>query len=253
MEAEDVLAETTDAVLGGRLMLRQPRDGYRVAIDPIFLAAACPAQPGETVADLGCGVGTAALCIARRVPDLRCSGVDLQAPLIALARGNAVGNGLADRVSFVAGDILDPALALYAARVDHVVANPPYLPRDRATASSNPIKAMANVEGEAGLAAWVAAAARTVKPGGTATFIHRADRLPELLTEMAPRFGALAILPLHPKADAAARRVLVCGRAGQRGPAALLPGFVLHEADGAFTAAAQAILRDAAFLPLSAA
>src|SRR5215510_9229577 len=95
-------ATTLDTVLGGRVMLNQPALGYRVAIDPILLAAACPAEPGETIADLGCGVGTAALCLARRVADVRCVGVDLQPELADLANRNAEENGLADRVRFLA-------------------------------------------------------------------------------------------------------------------------------------------------------
>ena len=70
----DTLAQTTDTVMGGRVILRQPADGYRVAIDPILLAAACPAQAGETIADLGCGIGTVLMLLAWRFPDARCAG-----------------------------------------------------------------------------------------------------------------------------------------------------------------------------------
>lgn len=246
----EALARTTDAVLGGRVVLRQPADGYRVAIDPILLAAACPAQAGETIVDLGCGIGTAALCVAARVLGVQCIGVDIQASLIDLAVENARANGLHDRVRFLCGDILDPVLPVYAAPADQVIVNPPYLPRGRATVSANPIKALANVEGDADLEAWVTAAARAAKPGGRVTFIHRADRLPELLAAFAARFGGIVTLPLHPKENAPAHRVIVSGQLGQRGPATLLPGLVLHQADGAFTAAAQRILRDGAPLPL---
>lgn len=251
-DAQHLQHETTiDTVLGGRVILRQPRDGYRVAIDPILLAASCPARPGETIVDLGCGIGTAALCVARRVPETRCVGVDLQPTLIAYAQENAAANGLDDRVRFLVGDILDPTLEIYRRGADHVIVNPPYLPRGRATVSQNPIKALANVEGAADLVAWVAAAARAAKPGGRVTFVHRADRLPELLAALAGDFGAIAILPLYPKAGAAARRVIVSGLMGQRGPSCLLPGLVLHEADGDFTPAAQHLLRDGGALPLA--
>lgn len=242
---------TTDTVLNGRVLLRQPRDGYRVAIDPIFLAAACAAKAGETVVDLGCGIGTATLCIAHRLPNVRCVGVDLQPSLIDLARENATANHIADRVRFLVGDILDPHLPIYADSADHVVVNPPYLPRGRATISENPVKALANVEGEADLAAWVAAAARSVRSGGQVTFIHRADRFPDLIAAMSAHCGSIAILPLHPRDNAAAKRIIVSGRLGRGGPATLLHGLVLHDANGAFTEAAQRILRDGGALPLS--
>lgn len=247
----DAPATTFDSVLGGRVTLHQPALGYRVAIDPILLAAACPAEPGERVVDLGCGVGTAALCLARRVADVQCTGVDLQPDLADLANRNAQDNGLADRVSFIAGDILDRALPIYARPADHVIVNPPYLKRGAATPSENPIKALANIEGDADLAAWVAAAAKAARPGGTITFIHRADRLPELLAQLGSRCGGIAILPLHPKAGAAAHRAIVTGRLEQRLPAILLPGLVLHQADGSFSPALQAILRDGTALPMA--
>jgi tRNA1(Val) A37 N6-methylase TrmN6 len=246
----DAPSTTLDSVLSGRVTLHQPAVGYRVAIDPILLAAACPTEPGERVVDLGCGVGTAALCLARRVDGVQCAGIDLQPELAELANRNAQENGLADRVSFIAGDILDRTLPIYARPADHVMVNPPYLKRGAATPSENPIKALANIEGDADLAAWVAAAAKAVRPGGTITFIHRADRLPELLALLASRCGGLAILPLHPKAGAAAHRAIVTGRLDQRLPAILLPGLIVHEADGGFSPTLQRILRDGAALPM---
>ena len=247
----DAPETTCDSVLGGRVTLHQPALGYRVAIDPILLAAACPAEPGERVVDLGCGVGTAALCLARRVTDVYCTGVDLQADLATLAVRNAEENSLADRVDFIAGDILDRTLPIYTRPADHVMVNPPYLKRGAATPSENPIKALANIEGDADLAAWVAAAAKAVRPGGTITFIHRADRLPELLALLGKRCGGIAILPLHPKAGAAAHRAIVTGRLDQRLPAILLPGLILHEADGTFSPTLQGILRDGAALSMA--
>jgi tRNA1(Val) A37 N6-methylase TrmN6 len=249
-DAPHMMSTTLDTVLGGRVILHQPALGYRVAIDPILLAAACPAEPGESVVDLGCGVGTAALCLGRRVPGVRCIGVDLQPELAALANRNAQENELADRVRFLAGDILDRTLPIYAEPADHVIVNPPYLKRGTATPSENPVKALANIEGDADLATWVTAAAKAVRPGGTITFIHRADRLPELLPLLSTRCGGLAILPLHPKAGAAAHRVIVAGRLDQRLPATLLSGIILHEADGSFSAPLQRVLRDGAALPM---
>ena len=48
---------TDDKFLMGRLRLLQPARGYRAATDPVLLAAACPAEGGQSVLDLGCGDG----------------------------------------------------------------------------------------------------------------------------------------------------------------------------------------------------
>ncbi|WP_374651598.1 tRNA1(Val) (adenine(37)-N6)-methyltransferase [Dongia sp.] len=239
---------STDRVLGNRLQLMQPRDGYRAAIDPVLLAAAVPAKSGERVLDLGCGVGTAALCLAGRVAGVAVHGIDLQPALVALAVRNAAANGLADRASFESGDLL----GFKDRAFDHVLANPPYLARATASISPNPIKAMANVEGDAKLTDWVACAIAAAKDGGSVTFIHRADRAPELRACMMLGLGSLHLLPLLPRADAAAKRILLQGIKGAPAGFQECAPWPLHEADGTFTAATQAILRDAAALPLRA-
>ncbi len=87
----DVRAEavTEDALLDGRVRLRQPVAGYRAATDPVLLAAACPARAGESALDLGCGAGAAALCLAARVAGMDLHGLEVQPAYAALARENA--------------------------------------------------------------------------------------------------------------------------------------------------------------------
>lgn len=238
---------TQDQVLDGRLTLLQPREGYRVAIDPILLAASVPATAGDDVLDLGCGIGTAGLCIAARIAGCRVTGIDLQPFLIELAMRNAVENDLGASARFEIGDVLQPI----AGRYHHVLANPPYLERGKASISPNPIKAAANVEGAAVLADWVRAAIAATLPGGTVTFIHRADRAMELQRLMTTELGALALLPLVPKAGAAPKRVLIQGvRGAAITPAQVLVPLVLHGDDGRFTPAAEAVLRGGEALPL---
>jgi tRNA1(Val) A37 N6-methylase TrmN6 len=244
-------AFSIDRLLGGRLQLTQPADGYRVSIDAVLLAASIPAGDGDHVLDLGTGVGGAALCLATRVEGASVTGVDVDAGLIALAGDNARINRLCDRVHFLVADVEAPALAVAADLFDHAMANPPYLPAGRSRHPGHPGRATAMVESAAStLDTWAAVAARAVRSRGTVTFIHRADRLPDVLAAFAARFGELSIVPLWPggRTGAEARRVLVRGRKGSQAPARLMPGLVLHQAGGRFTDAAEAILRHAAAL-----
>lgn len=240
-----------DRLLGSRVIMLQPRLGYRAAVDPVLLAATVPARDGERVLDLGCGVGAVGLCLAARVGGLTVDGLEIQPRLAALARGNFTRNTVAGVVH--AGDLADPPADL-GSDYAHVVANPPFLEEGRGTVSPDAIKQVADHEGGADLNAWAAFAAARVRRRGTVTMIHRADRLDGVLAAYAAAgLGSLAVLPLWPKADGRpAKRVLVQGRRSGRAPLLLLPGLVLHAADGRFTREADAVLRDAAALPMAA-
>lgn len=242
--------DAPDRLLGGRVILRQPGDGYRVAIDPVLLAASVPAASAGRLLDVGTGVGAAALCFARRVPGARVTGLELQPDLVRLARENAALNDMQDRVSIVEGDILEPPRQLRAGAFDHVVANPPYLPADRADPPPHASKAAANVEGAARLADWVGFALSMAKPKGCITVVHRADRLDELLTLLHGRAGGIVVFPLWPKPGREAKRVIVRARPGVKTPARIAAGLVLHNEDGSYTDEALAILRDGEALTL---
>ncbi len=241
---------TRDAVLGGRLSVLQPASGYRVAIDPVLLAAAVPARNGDRAVDLGCGVGTAGLCLAARLPGVAVAGFDLDPANVDLARRNAADAGLAQRAAFACGDVADGRLPFPAASFDHAMANPPYGRADRSGGAGG--SPAATIEGKAGIADWVAAATRLVRARGSVTFVFGADRLDELLAAMGEHLGSLIVFPLWPTADGRpAKRVLVRGIRGGRAPLILAAGLVLHQPGGAYTDAAEAVLRGGARLRLS--
>lgn len=236
---------TEDFLLGGRVLIRQPRDGYRVAIDPIFLAAAIQVDPGHTILDVGAGVGAASLCLAMRCPDVRVTAVELLREHVRYAVDNVNLNRLRDRVEVLHGDLLHPPPRLAAGTFSHVMANPPYLETTRGRVSANPIKARANHEGNADLDQWAKFCLLMVKPKGTVTFVHRADRLPEILSYFLGKLGDIVVYPLWPGKNKAAKRVLVSGVKNSHGAFRFMPGMTLHQEDGKFTPEADAILRNA--------
>ena len=247
MFAGDQLSD--DRFLGGRLRLLQPLKGYRAATDPVFLAAACPAEPAQSVLDLGCGAGAAALCLGVRVPGLVLAGLELQSGYADLARQNAGRNGIAVEVH--EGDLAHMPKALRR-DFDHVIANPPYYP---ASGSPSPVAARARaMQVETPLSDWVLAATRRLRPGGWLTLILGADGLPEVLAALAPRLGSVAVLPLAAREGRTALRVIVRARKGGRAAFRLLAPFTLHQGPAhagdseSYTLAANAVLRDAADL-----
>lgn len=243
---------TEDRLLGGRVILRQPRQGLRAGLDAVMLAAGIPARPGQRVLEAGCGSGAAFLCLAARVPGLGILAIEQDPDLAALAAANAAANGLGDRVEVLCADVRDLALARRLPACDHAFANPPFWPGG----SAPPVAMRRNAthEGGADLEDWAAFLAAALRPRGSLTLILPAARLDAGMAALAKAgCGGTRLLPFWPRAGELAKRVLLQARRGSRGPARIEPGLILHEASGGFTAAAEDILREATPLPGEAA
>ena len=232
-------------VLNHKVRLLQAENGFRTSLDSVMLAAACRAGAGARVLDMGTGVGGAAFCLLWRVGDCHVTGVDIQKSHVDLALANTALNSAQGRADFICADIRD-----FQAEdtFDHVICNPPYLEAGTYTpaASAERAVALGHVSEIMTLEDWVMAGFRNLKSGGSLTIIHRADHTDKIIRAMGRKFGAVEIIPLYPKAGQAANRVIIRAIKDRKTPAILHAGLILHEESGAYTAKADAILRDGA-------
>jgi tRNA1(Val) A37 N6-methylase TrmN6 len=246
---------TEDTVLGGRLHLRQPRRGHRVGHDAILLAAATGGAYAERAVEFGAGVGGAGLALARRIPGLKLALVEIDPALCELARQNVILNRMDERVTIVRRDVEQPDLfsldGLTPGEADRVLMNPPFNDPARQQASPEPDRERAHAARPDTLEKWVAAAARALSPRGVLTIIWRADGLADVLNALSRDFGAVTVLPVHPRPLAPAIRVLVRASKAGKAPLALLPGLELNDAQGRPSSAAEAVLRAGETLPLA--
>ncbi|MEO1694016.1 MAG: methyltransferase, partial [Pseudomonadota bacterium] len=220
MTPTELLAELTDdAFLGGAVRLTQPARGYRAGIDAVLLAASFnasrprPDAPDRLldVADFGAGVGAVGLCLAERCPTVRVHLIERDAATLELTRRNVTAHSARDRIQVIAGDLAAPASAssLTSDTFDHVLANPPYFVTGTVRPPGNQQRSVSHVQPETDLDAWVRTMARTLRPAGTATLIHRADGLPAMLAALNRRFGGITVVGIHARAGQSASRVLV--------------------------------------------
>jgi tRNA1(Val) A37 N6-methylase TrmN6 len=251
MTAAAAPAATMDMLLDGRLRLRQAQGGHRAGTDAILLAAMLGKPEGPTV-DAGAGAGAVGLCVALRAPLAHVTLAERDPAIAALAGENAALNGLEARVRAIACDLLDAAsrraAGLRNEEAAAVFTNPPYFAPGAVRASPDPARAAAHVLGPGGMAAWLRACLALLAPDGRLAMICLPESLGDVLEACGTRAGGLRITPVHARADAPARRILVSARKGSRAPLAIAPALALHEADGTFTPRAQAIHRGAATL-----
>lgn len=229
----------SQAFLDGRVTVEQPETGFRSGTDAVMLAAAVPAQTGQSVLELGTGSGAASLCLAHRVAGLSLTGVEIDEDLARLAARNADA-----KARIMRADIFDLPAELRR-DFDHVFANPPF--HEGGQQSPDAARARA-LNDDGSLAQWLSTGLQRTVSGGFFTAIIRADRIPEALTALGQK--GINLLPLWPRAGMPAKRAILLARKGSRAPFHLLAGLVLHEADGRYTAAAEAILRDGCALAM---
>lgn len=245
------IIETT--LLRGKVTLHQPKTGFHASTDTVFLAAAVPAKDRYKILDMGCGVGSAGLCVVQRNRAIHLTGIDIQPELVKLCHQNAQLNDFLDKSRFIAADFRDDKQI-----ADHdfnvVMMNPPYQEAGTHTPSPEKIKAISHGEDASGanLEEWVKFAHRKLKPGGYVVMVHRADRLDDIVLHLTKKrwFGSLVVHPLWSRGGDDAKRVIVRARKERYAPMVLKSGLIVHEKDGSYTKAARAVLEDAAAIDM---
>lgn len=234
---------TCDLFLGGKVTALQPAKGYRAGIDAVLLAASVPAKSGETVLELGCGVGVASLCLASRVEGLSITGVELQPAYAALAEKNGL--------NVINADLRALPADLRNRQFTHVMMNPPYFDRGAGSAAPDEGRDIA-MGGDTPLVDWIDVAVKRLAPKGYFTMILRIERLPEVLSALLGRIGSVVVRPVSARVGSAPHLFLLQARHSGRAPFRLMPALVMHDgtmhdADREnYTAFVRRILRDGA-------
>jgi tRNA1(Val) A37 N6-methylase TrmN6 len=230
-----VQSDTSEAfthLLGQRVKVMQPAKGYRIGMDGALLAAACAGAIADRrkplrALELGCGAGGALLSLKARCPHLDLTGVEREPVYADLARRNAVLNAM-HNIAIIEGDIGRGFKALELGRFDLVFSNPPFFDDPDTLRAPHESKRPAWIADD-GLGTWLDFALAAVRDGGDIIFIHRADRLADILGGLSNKAGSFIIRPIHPFADKEAKRVIVRAKRLGRAPLRLLPPLVLHD------------------------
>jgi tRNA1Val (adenine37-N6)-methyltransferase len=233
---------TRDEILRGTLILRQPKRGYRFAIDPLLLVEFVIKGRKRTlgrVADFGTGSGVVALAVARRDVRAHVTALELQPRLRGIAEQNVMDNQLADRVRVVEADICDAAAMRKAVRggaFDWVLSNPPFRPLGEGDANASEEATIARHELKMTLDGWCREMKRVLGPAGRVALIYPAERVQRLLTALdAQALRPLRVRPVYPRAGEPATRVLVEAQKGARGNLVIEPPWYVLGEDGKYT------------------
>lgn len=241
---------TIDAFHRGRFHLIQPAEkGHRSGVDAMILASIVPHDFSGRVADLGAGAGAAGLAVLSRCQNATATLIERSDFMADFARGSlALPENLAftGRAEVLEADVALSGKARTAAGLtdnsyDFAIMNPPFnQATDRST--PDPIKAEAHVMTKGMMEQWIRTAAAILKPGGSIGIIARPASITELLDALQRRFGSLIIVPVQPRPQEAAIRIVIKGIKGSRAGLSFYPALVMHHETGnGFTERATAI------------
>ncbi|MCJ8323141.1 MAG: methyltransferase [Rhizobiales bacterium] len=241
---------TDDDFLDGKLILRQPKKGYRAGSDALLLAAALPLCQGKML-EVGAGVGAPSLCYLARV------GVELATKITALekfknvaklAQYNVDKNHFEAYIEIVNADIFEPAKqfekrGLTSDSFDHIYSNPPFFDPKKNKTSADDYKALAHSIKHDDLARWLIFMVRLLKNKALMSIIYPMEHLYEVLKILENRVGDISIRPIFSKPNAPATRFLLQAKKGSRAPLKMLRQLNLRHDNGSVTEFAEGIFR----------
>ncbi len=207
--------ERIDDLGRGGLKLIQDRSAYSFGLDAVLLAHWVRARRGDLVVELGAGNGAVLVLLSALINPGRLVGFEIQPVLADMARRSIALNGLQDRVSVICGDLVDAPALLGPGSADVVLSNPPYWREGSGAVNPGESHAIARHEILCTLGDVMGSAARLLKTGGNAFFIHTAERLVGVLFEMR-RHGIepKRLRLVHPKPGEGPNLFLVRGTKG---------------------------------------
>ena len=201
---------TTESLFQGAMRIRQYKQGYRYAIDPVLLAHFVRPADDHSVIDLGTGSGIIPLILAHRFPGIMITGIEIQKSLADLAKENILINGLNDRVTIIHSDMSELMGSIPGTQADLVLSNPPFIRKKAGRINPLSEKALARHEIAITLPRLIRTASDLLKRGGRFAVIYPHNRLADLVSGLEnERFQPIRLRMVHPLSGGPARRVLV--------------------------------------------
>jgi tRNA1Val (adenine37-N6)-methyltransferase len=222
--------ETLDFLCDERIRLIQKRDGYRLSMDPLFLANFVRLKRKETLLDVGTGCGIIPIYLTVRGHRNRIVGIEIQDELHALAVRNRELNECTN-VEFLKGDIRTCHRDLGPFHV--IVSNPPYVKEQTGRKNPGPSRLIARSEQALDLPALISIASSTLFTHGRLYVIYPAKRLAELVYEARTRhLEPKRLRCVHSRAGAPAVLVLLeCVKDGGAYMSVEAPLYIFSRAD----------------------
>ena len=231
---------TFDSILKGSFRIYQQKEGYRVGTDAILLAASINPIKGRLI-DLGAGVGTLSIIIARKNNKIKIDSIEKDFNTFKLLSKNIKFNQLEESILPVYSDIKDLPTN-YKGCFDHVISNPPFYRKNKKISFNNP-KNLGYYDENITIMEWIEISSLKLKNKGRITIIISTERMDEVIVSLKKcGVGEIIIFPIWSFFGDKSIRVIISGRKGVTSGMAILSGLVLYKKNGSLTDEAQKVM-----------
>ncbi|MCH3904514.1 MAG: GIY-YIG nuclease family protein [Lactobacillus sp.] len=240
--------ERVDYMYSDELQIIQAADEFAFSLDTLLLANEVKEylKPRSLVADLCAGNGAASLYLAYQTL-AHFDAVEVQPEVASQAKRSVALNHLENRIEVHVGDVKNAWQILPKDYYDVVMVNPPYF-KVPAGHKLNPDrkKAIARHELLINLDQIIAISSGLLKMKGKMVMVHRPERLGEIIASCAQHDLSVKVIQpfLSHRGDDSNLVVIVAKKHVAATGLVLKDGIVVHEADGEFTPAIQAIITE---------
>lgn len=214
--------------------LLQNKNQFCFGTDAVLLAdfAEKLCKKRNKVIELCCGNGAISLLMYARNDTLNITGVEIQRDVALLANHNKEINGIGESLNFINED-LNKLDTTHSNVYDMVVVNPPYTPPMCGLTSPDGNKSLSRQELTADFDGITQTAKRLLKTKGKFVFIHKANRLGEIINTLKKYGFEIKVLrSVQSKRNSDAKLILVCASKDGGSWCDIKPPLVIYNDDG---------------------
>ncbi|QXM07378.1 peptide chain release factor N(5)-glutamine methyltransferase [Crassaminicella indica] len=107
-----------------------PRPDTEILVEAVIKWANNRKNDNITIVDIGTGSGAITVSLAKYIKNAFVYSIDISRRAITIGKKNAVSNGVAEKIEFLEGDLFTPLKNKLEGKVDILVSNPPYIPKE---------------------------------------------------------------------------------------------------------------------------
>lgn len=188
------------------------------------------------IIDLGTGTGIIPLLLYGKTNAKSITGLEIQEPLVEMARRSMVINGLTDKIKILHGDIKAPGEEVLPNHYDVVVSNPPYMRVDAGLKNAEATKTISRHEILCNIEDILIFSKRMLKDRGRLFLVHRPERLGDIISLMRKyKIEVKNLQFVYPSISKQANLLLIEGRKGGRPGLETEAPLIVYNEEGQYT------------------